>query len=378
MSQSPPLAEVKVPFLDLAPSHAPVRDAILADIGALIDSNAFVNGPAVSAFESAFAAYCGVEQCVGVASGLDALRLALLSQEFDPGDEVIVPAGTFVATFEAVSQANLRPVPVDISEADYGLDPDLVEAQSVRARAIFPVHLYGQLADMRAITVLAERHGLPVLEDAAQSHGAERDGIRAGTAGFAAGVSFYPGKNLGAMGDAGALVTNDAAVAERVRALREHGQRAKYRHEWDGYTARLDTMQAIALLHKLPLLDGWNTQRVEAAARYTSALEGVGDLRLPPVPAGSSPVWHLYVIRTERPEALGAFMAERGVGFGRHYPQPPHLAPAYAWLGCLEGSAPVTEALSCECLSLPIYPGIEETMVARVCAVIEDYFAHGR
>lgn len=379
MSQNAAAVKPAVPFLDLSPVHEHLREEILADLGAVIDSNAFVNGPAVAAFESAFASYCGVEHCVGLASGLDALRIALMTQEFEPGDEVIVPANTFFATFEAITQAGLRPVPVDASELDYCLDPALLAgAVGPRTRALVPVHLYGQVADMVKITAFAEQHGLAMLEDAAQAHGAERDGVRSGTSGFASAFSFYPGKNLGAMGDAGALVTGSEAVATRARALREHGQRAKYIHEWIGYTARLDTMQAVVLHHKLPHLDGWNAKRVEGAAWYSAALEGVGDLRLPPVPPGSAPVWHLYVVRTRQPEALGAFLAEHGVGSGRHYPQPPHLSPAYSWLGLPEGSAPVTEALARECLSLPLYPGINEAQLARVCSVIEEYFARGR
>jgi len=379
MAPNAAATEMSVPFLDLAPSHQPLKDAILAEIGAVIDSNAFVNGPAVSAFEASFASYCGAEHCVGLASGLDALRIALMTQEFEAGDEVLVPANTFIATFEAISQAGLRPVPVDASDLDYCLDCSLLDAHvGPRTRAIAPVHLYGQLADMHRVEAFARRHELAVLEDAAQAQGAERDGIRAGTTGFASAFSFYPGKNLGAMGDAGALVTDSEAVAVRARALREHGQRSKYMHEWVGYTARLDTVQAVVLAHKLPFLDGWNAQRVRAAAWYSAALDGVGDLRLPPVPEGSEPVWHLYVVRTGRPDALAAFLAARGVGSGRHYPQPPHLSPAYRWLDLPEGSAPVTEAMARECLSLPIYPGIEEAHLAHVCAVVEEYFARGR
>lgn len=378
MSERATRADVGVPFLDLAPIHAPLREAILTDLGQVIDSGSFVNGAAVSAFEAEFARYCGVAHCVGVANGLDALRIALLCEEFERGDEVIVPANTFIATFEAISQAGLRPVPVDVCEADYGLDCSLAEGIiTSRTRAIVPVHLYGQLADMQAVEALARRHGLSVVEDAAQAHGATRDGIKAGASGAAAGFSFYPGKNLGAMGDAGALVTNSEVIAERARALREHGQRAKYVHEWEGYTARLDTMQAIVLGHKLPHLDQWNAMRVEAAAWYTSSLDGVGDLRLPNVPFGSTPVWHLYVARTERPEDLSRFLGDRGIGTGRHYPVPAHLAPAYAWLGYSEGSAPVAELIARQCISLPIFPGITEGQVRRVCAVIEEYFERG-
>ena len=285
MSQNAAAVKTAVPFLDLSPVHEHLREEILADLGAVIDSNAFVNGPAVAAFESAFASYCGVEHCVGLASGLDALRIALMTQEFEPGDEVIVPANTFFATFEAITQAGLRPVPVDASELDYCLDPALLDgAVGPRTRALVPVHLYGQVADMVGITAFAEQHGLAMLEDAAQAHGAERDGVRSGTSGFASAFSFYPGKNLGAMGDAGALVTGSEAVATRARALREHGQRAKYIHEWIGYTARLDTMQAVVLQHKLPHLDGWNAKRVEGRR---PVLRGAGRGRRPPSAAGA-------------------------------------------------------------------------------------------
>lgn len=298
-----------------------------------------------------------------------------MALDFERGDEVIIPANTFVATAEAVTQAQLKPVPVDASDDDYGLDPSLVEAAiGTRTRAILPVHLYGQLADMRSLRAIADRHGLAVIEDAAQAHGAERDGIRAGRGGRMAGFSFYPGKNLGAMGDAGALVTDDPEIADRVRALRQHGQQRKYVHEWEGYTARLDTMQAVVLQHKLPHLDEWNTQRAAAALAYTEGLSGVGDLTLPPVASGSTPVWHLYVIRTTDPVGLGAFLGERGIGTGRHYPIPLHLAPAYAALGLAEGSFPVSEALARECLSLPLFPGISGDQVTAVVEAITAYF----
>jgi dTDP-4-amino-4,6-dideoxygalactose transaminase len=370
---------VQVPFLDMRPMHAPLRDAILAELGEVIDANAYVNGPQVAAFEQAFADYCGTAACVGMASGLDALRLVLIAAGFEPGDEVIVPANTFVATLEAVTQAGLVPRPVDVLEADYGVDPAAVDATvGARTRAVMPVHLYGQLCDLTALRPVAERHGLTMVEDAAQAHGAARDGIRAGTAGLAAGFSFYPGKNLGAMGDAGALVTDDAALAERLRALREHGQRRKYVHDWEGYTARLDTVQAVVLSHKLPLLDEWNAERRRVAAGYSEALDGVGDLRLPGVPDGSEPVWHLYVVRTEAPERLADHLRERGIGTGRHYPIPVHLSPAYASLGYAEGAFPVSEALARECLSLPIFPGMTEEQLAAVVAAVGEYFDRGR
>ncbi len=259
---------------------------------------------------------------------------------------------------------------------DYNIDPAAVEASiSPRTRFIVPVHLYGQMADLRALRRIARSKGLELLEDACQAHGAERDGLRAGACGLAGAFSFYPSKNLGAIGDAGALVTDDEALAAHVRALRSHGQTRKYHHEFEGYTSRLDTLQAVTLLHKLPRLDGWNEARREAARFYTSALSGVGDLRLPPVPDGSDPVWHLYVIRTRDPERLADFLEARGIGTGRHYPEPPHLSPAYAGLGYRAGEFPVAEALSREGLSLPIYPGITEPQLTAVVEAITAFFA---
>jgi dTDP-4-amino-4,6-dideoxygalactose transaminase len=367
-----------VPFLDLGEIHDELRAEILEDVGRLIDTGAFTNGPQVSEFEESFASWCGSRECVGLASGLDALRLALLAAGIERGDEVVVPANTFIATFEAVSQAGGVPVPVDVGESDYNLDLAAVEAAvTERTRFVLPVHLYGQLTDMRGLSAIAERHGLRVLEDACQAHGATRDGFRAGAAGFAGAFSFYPGKNLGAMGDAGALVTDDAELARTVRALREHGQRAKYRHELEGYTARLDTIQALVLLHKLPHLERWNEERRSLADGYAAALEGIGDLRTPPVPPGSQPVWHLFVVRTAEPEQLAAFLRERGIGTGRHYPEPAHLSQAYDWLGFGRGSFPVTEALARELLSLPIFPGMSQEQLETVIGAVSEYFGHG-
>lgn len=369
---------LSVPFLDLEPSHGGIKAALLSDIADLIDSGAFTNGPSVSAFEQAFAEYCGASLCVGTANGLDALRIALLAAGLEPGDEVIVPALTFIATVEAVTQAGGVPVLVDIDERDYGLDCDAVEAvMTERTRFVLPVHLYGQMADMRRLQEIAARRGVEIVEDACQAHGAERDGLRAGSCSLAAGFSFYPGKNLGAFGDAGALVTSDAALAARARALREHGQTAKYRHDYEGYTSRLDTIQALALLHKLPLVETWNAQRRKAAALYTEALRDAGDLRLPPVPLGSDPVWHLFVIRTSEPQRLAAFLHERGIASGRHYPQPVHLTGAYAGLGHRRGAFSHAESVAGGCLSLPIYPGISDAQVETVADAIHEFFARG-
>ena len=362
---------VAVPFMDLARAHVSLSTEILSDFAELIDQGAFVNGPAVTRFEEAFAADAGVARCVGIASGLDALRIALIAAGLQPGEEVIVPAMTFVATLEAVTQAGGVPVVADIHEDDLTLDPDAAAAAtSGRTRFALPVHLYGQLADMTRLASV----GLPLIEDACQAPGAVRDGRQAGAEGLAAAFSFYPAKNLGAMGDAGALVTNDGELADRALALREHGQRRKYEHEREGFTARLDTVQAVVLLRKLPLLERWNDERRSIAGRYLEALAHVGDLRLPPVPAGSDPVWHLFVIRTRDPELLAAHLAEHGVQSGRHYPQPVHLTGAYAYLGLSEGSFPVAEALARECLSLPIFPGMRDDEVDRVVSSVTTFF----
>jgi dTDP-4-amino-4,6-dideoxygalactose transaminase len=367
-----------VPFLDLEPTLDPLREAILGDIGALLRSHAYTNGPQVAQFEQEFAEFVGTRTCVGVASGLDALRLALSARDLERGEEVIVPANTFIATFEAVTQAGGRPVPVDVREDDFNLDVEAAAAAVGPAtRILLPVHLYGLPADLRAARELAARHGLDVLEDACQAHGAERDGIRAGTGGFAAAFSFYPGKNLGAAGDAGALVTDDEDLAASVRVLREHGQRRKHDHERVGWTARLDTIQAIVLLHKLPHLAHWNAERLAAAAYYSHALAGAGDLVLPEEPAGSRHVWHLYVVRTPLRDRLAAYLAGRGIGTGLHYPEPPHLSAAYAHLGHGRGAFPVAERIAREVLSLPLFPGIEEQQLELVVSAIRDFFRGG-
>jgi dTDP-4-amino-4,6-dideoxygalactose transaminase len=367
-----------VPFLDLSCQHELIKDELLADIAELIDANAFINGPQVAEFELAFGRYCGSRCCVGVASGLDALRLALLAAGLEPGDEVVVPANTFVATLEAVIQAGGKPVPVDVTERDYNIDVQAAEAAiGSRTRFIVPVHLYGQLADMVSLDQLGQRYGVGLLEDAAQAHGAEREGRRAGTASLAGAFSFYPGKNLGAMGDAGALVTDDEDLAVAVRSLREHGQTRKYVHELVGYTSRLDTLQAIVLSRKLAFLDRWNDERRELANRYLDLLADVGDLRVPPVAPGSAPVWHLFVVRSADRQGLEEFLAERGIATGRHYPEAVHLSAAYADLGYGRGSFPVAESLADELLSLPLFPGMTDVQLEAVVDAIRDFYDRG-
>jgi dTDP-4-amino-4,6-dideoxygalactose transaminase len=367
-----------VPFVDLGPANNAVKDRVLDGIATAVERGDFTNGRAVDWFERRFADYCGRDYCIGVSSGLDALRLSLVASGLERDAGVIVPASTFAATLEAVIQAGGRPVIVDISESDYNLDIAKTKRAAIDgATHILPVHLYGQMADMRELLIIAAARGLEIIEDACQAHGAQRDGLAAGSVGRAAAFSFYPTKNLGAMGDAGALVTNDERLATHARALRVHGETRKYHHEYVGYTARLDTIQAIVLLEKLPLLETWNSQRRAAAQFYTEALATEGDLRLPSQPEGSDPVWHLYVVRTSNPEGLAAFLAERGIQTGRHYPEPPHLTPAYRSLGCGPGDFPVAEALAREGLSLPLYPGVTEEQLAWVCDAVREYFAVG-
>ena len=366
-----------VPFLDLRTVNSRIAADVLEDVEGLLRSGAFTNGPQVAAFEEAFASYCGSTHCIGLASGLDALRLALIGLGLEQGAEVLVPAMTFVATFEAVTQAGGLPVPVDVSEADNAMDAAAAAAAvGPRTQALLPVHLYGRLADMQALAALARDHDLQLVEDACQAHGATREAARAGTTGRAGAFSFYPAKNLGAMGDAGALVTDDAELAEAMRALREHGQREKYRHADVGWTARLDTIHAAVLLRKLPYLDEWNAQRRAAADLYIEGLAGVGDLTLPDS-SDRGQVWHLFVVRTLDRDGLADHLAASNIGTGCHYPEPPHLSDAYAQLGYAEGSFPAAERIAREVLSLPMFPGITEAQIGRVVASIRAWFDRG-
>lgn len=367
-----------VPLVSLRSSTDAIRDDLLADFEELLDVGAFVNGPAVESFEREFAAACGRRIAVGTASGLDALIIGLRALGLEEGDEVVVPAMTFFATFEAVVHAGGRVKVVDVTEEDACIDPAAVAASvGTATRFVLPVHLYGQMADMRALGALAERHGLTILEDACQAHGAERDGLTAGGVGAAAAFSFYPSKNLGAMGDAGALVLDDDEVAAKARALREHGETRSYHSEHIGLTSRLDTFQALVLRRKLPLLAQWNAERAEAASFYDESLQGVGDLRLPATVAGATHVWHIYQVRTRDPEALGSYLSDRGIGTKRHYPEPPHLSPAFADLQYPAGSFPVAESIARETLSLPLFPGITTEQLQMVVDAVTDFFARG-
>jgi dTDP-4-amino-4,6-dideoxygalactose transaminase len=371
-TQTRPPGRLKVPFVDLGPAHNSVKTRVLERIAAIIERGDFTNGAAVAEFEERFSEYTGRQACVGVSSGLDALRLALVASGLEPGAGVVVPAATFAATFEAVVQAEGRPVVVDVSDNDYTLDLHSLQSDS-RYTHVVPVHLYGQMNDMRELARLAATRELQIVEDACQAHGAQRDDVRPGDVSAAAAFSFYPAKNLGAMGDAGALITDNADLAEHVRALRQHGETSKYHHELIGYTARLDTIQAAILVEKLPLLDEWNELRRAAVGYYTEALAAAGGLRLPAEAPGSRSAWHLFVIRVERPDELAEYLAARGIQTGRHYPEPPHLAPAYRGLGYAPGDFPVAEALSREALSLPLFPGITEEQLEWVSRSVLDY-----
>jgi len=359
-----------LPFLDLATPHRALREEILEAWSGLLERGAFVGGAEVEGFEAEFATFVGTASAVGVGSGTDALRLALEAAGVARGDEVIVPAHTFIATAEAVTQAGGRPVFADVDEATGALDPQAARrAITPRTRAIVPVHLYGQTADVAPLAALAAECGAWLIEDAAQAHGARYRGVAAGALGRAAAFSFYPGKNLGACGEAGAVTTSEPALAERVRMLRDHGQVEKYRHVCEGTNARLDALQAAALRIKLRRLDAGNASRRRVAAWYGERLAG-GALRLPEELPDRHHVYHLYVVRHPERERLREALAAAGIGCGLHYPVPLHLQPAYAALGHQPGDFPVAERWAAQCLSLPIFPEMTEAQVERVCRVL--------
>ncbi len=362
-----------VPFLDL---KAPCRElkAELDDAyHRVMESGWFILGSEVEAFEREFAAYCGVKHCIGVGNGLDALHLILRGMGIGAGDEVIVPANTYIATWLAVTYAGAKPVPVEPRADTFNLDPELIEkAIGPRTRAIMPVHLYGQPAAMASIKRMAARHGLKVIEDAAQAQGARFNGQGTGGLGDAAGFSFYPGKNLGAFGDGGAVTTNDDALAANVRMLRNYGSEQKYLHEIAGYNSRLDELQAAFLRVKLKYLDEWNARRGTLAELYCNELRET-NLVLPQVAEGCQSVWHLFVVRTPERERLRRHLSEQGIGSLIHYPIPPHLQPAYADLNHAQGAFPISEAMAGEVLSLPFGPHLTMDQAWRVLDVLKKF-----
>jgi len=348
---------MSIPFLDLKSINLRSKEAFLEALNRVLDSGWFVLGPETEMFEFEFSAFCESDYCIGVGNGLDALHLILQAYGIGEGDEVIVPSNTYIATWLAVSYAGAKPVPVEPNEKTYNIDPKLIEgAITPNTKAIIVVHLYGQCADMDSIMLVAKKHGLKVIEDAAQAHGALYNGRKAGSLGHAAGFSFYPGKNLGGLGDGGAVTTNDAQVAEKVRILRNYGSEKKYHNSVKGYNSRLDEMQAAFLRVKLSLLDEDNAYRKDIAVRYGKELKNVSNLTLPYVSAGCLPAWHLYVVRSTNREALQQHLHSKDIGSMIHYPIPPHLQPAYAEIGWREGKFPISEAIHREVLSLPMGP----------------------
>ncbi len=363
-----------ISLVDLKAAYRRLQTEIDAATARVMSSGWYILGPEVAAFESEFAAYLGVEQAVGVASGTDAVLLALRALGIGPGDEVITVAHTAVATVAAIELAGATPRLVDIDAATYTLDPaQLAAAITSRTRAVVPVHLYGAPADMDAVLAVAHAHGLLIVEDCAQAHGARYRGRMVGALGDAAAFSFYPTKNLGALGDGGAVATNRPEVAERLRLLRQYGWRERYVSDVTGYNSRLDELQAAILRVRLRHLDAENTARRRLAARYDAALAGL-PITLPTARADDRAVYHLYVIRTAARDALAVHLRARGIGTGVHYPVPVHRQPAYAHLGCDPGSLPATEAAAAEVLSLPMYPDLLPTAVDTIAAAIRDYY----
>ncbi|MBN8493398.1 MAG: DegT/DnrJ/EryC1/StrS family aminotransferase [Burkholderiales bacterium] len=363
-----------IPFLDLRIGNAELRTEIDSAVARVLESGWYILGPEVDNFEAEFAGYCQATHCVGVANGLDALHLALKAMGVGPGDEVIVPSNTYIATWLAVSQCGATPVPVEPDESTYNIDPELIEAAiTSRTKVILPVHLYGQPADLDPILTIARKHGLRVLEDAAQAHGARYKGRRIGGHGDAVAWSFYPGKNLGALGDGGAVTTNDPQIADRLRVLRNYGSRVKYVNEERGYNSRLDPLQAAVLRVKLSHLDAWNARRTVLAQVYLDGLRGTG-LVLPHVPDWAEPVWHLFVVRHARRDELQRALTDAGIGSLIHYPIPPHRQTAYAD-ACFPADAfPLASRLAEEVLSLPIGPqmgiGQAQTVVAAITRTV--------
>ena len=362
----------KIPFLDLQATYLELKPELDTAVSRVLSSGWYLLGSEIAAFEQEYAKFTGSKHCIGVANGLDALFLSLRARGIGPGDEVLVPSNTYIATWLAVTMTGAIPVPVEPVEATFNIDPALLAASiTTRTKAIIAVHLYGQTADMTPILEFANQHGLFVLEDAAQAHGATYRGRQAGSLGHAAGWSFYPGKNLGAFGDAGAITTDDDDLAEQLRTLRNYGSKVKYVNEVQGVNSRLDELQAAVLRVKLKKLPEWNRRRVEIANIYLEGLKGT-DLQLPFVPDWASPVWHIFAVRHPERDRLRQALELGGVGILIHYPIPPHRQAAYSSLE-LKGPFPISEAIHREELSLPIGPHLSLEQAHRVVAAIRDF-----
>jgi len=365
------MTTMRVPFVDLQAQHAPIRDEMERAFRGLVDRGDFILGAAVEKFEAEYAAYIGVRHAVGVGNGLSAIELALRAHGIGPGDEVITPANTFIATVLAIMSVGATPVFVDMDPATYTIDPRAIPAAvTSKTRAIVPVHLYGQPIDLDAVMEAAARHHLLVVEDAAQAHGARYKGKRAGSIGHSAAFSFYPSKNLGAVGDAGMITTNDDAAAAKMRLLRNYGQRVKYYHSVAGTNSRLDTVQALVLGIKLPHLDGWNAARRRHAAMYTSLL--AGHVGTPAASPDVEHIYHLYVIETDRRDAVQQRLKSRQIDSGIHYPVPAHLQEACAPLGYKPGTFPATEKAAGRILSLPMYAELTPQQIEYVAEAVRE------
>jgi len=376
-SQSSPNApaaadEALIPFLDLRAQYETIKEEVLDAIRATVENCSFILGPDVAAFEEAFAAHVGARHCIGVNSGTSALHLALIAAGVGPGDEVIVPAMTYVATAWAISYVGATPVFVDVDPVSRTIDVEQIERRiTPRTRALLPVHLYGGTADMDRLLELGRRHGIPVVEDAAQAHGARHRGRGAGTMGLIGCFSFYPGKNLGAYGEAGALVTNDDAVARRVRRLRDHGQERRYHHDEIGYNYRMEGIQGAVLGVKLKRLEAWTEARRRLADRYLDALAGL-PLELPSEAPNSRHVWHLFVVQHPQRDLIRLRLEEKRIQTHMHYPVPVHLQKAYAHLGHREGDFPISERIARECFTLPLYPELTDAAQDRVVEALRE------
>lgn len=363
-----------IPFLDVSASYRELKDEIDESYQRVLDSGMYILGKEVENFEHEFSRYCGTKYCIGVGNGLEALHLIIRGYGIGEGDEVIVPANTYIASWLAVTYAGAIPVPVEPNLSTYNIDPHCIEsAVTFKTKAIMPVHLYGQPADMDPINQIAQKYGLKVIEDSAQAHGAIYKGNKVGSLGDAAGFSFYPGKNLGAFGDAGAVLTNDPELADQVRMLRNYGSRTKYFNEMQGYNSRLDPLQAAFLGVKLKHLEEWNQRRRKIADLYLSSLSGVQGLILPVVPDGFNPVWHLFVVRSERRDLLQEYLSRHGVGTLIHYPVPPHLSQAYQELGFKNGDFPITEKLADTVLSIPIGPHLSINDAGLIVILLKEF-----
>lgn len=367
--------QMQVPFLSFDSTNKQIKGAVMAAFEQFFDSGWYVLGERLKKFEQAYQQFNQVDFCIGVSNGLDALYLALKAVGITEGDEVIVPSNTYIATPLAVSYIGAKPVFVEPDSKTYNLNPKaIIDAITSRTKAIMPVHLYGQACEMDAIMEIARQYGLKVVEDNAQAHCAAFKGKLTGSWGDANGTSFYPGKNLGALGDAGAVTTNDAAIADKLNVLRNYGSRVKYKNEVVGHNMRLDEVQAAMLSVKLEHLPTWTKQRQEIAGLYYQELAGVGDLQLPFVHPDATHVYHLFVVRTKHRDQLQQSLATAGIGTLIHYPIPPHLQEAYQHLGHKVGDFPIAEELAATSLSLPMWPGMQQKDVAEVSAAIRAYF----